>query len=124
MKPRMDVAMTSFFAFAQAERKGSAERCHVQRTVSVRCARIAPSAFAKQRRQSRFGEHVQPVVAGSTIGTQRDVHACVQTFRHRRNAACQLEVRAGTVQHVHAFACEHFQIGGCDLGHVHGLEAW
>ena len=84
--------------------------------------RLAGLGLGEQGRGAHLVQQVEAVVAGRAIGAERHVHPGSLQGVHGAEAARELQVRAGAVDHVHAVLGDQGDIARVERGHVHRLQ--
>ena len=88
----------------------SVYRCHSQDGIGVHCGCVQIIAVVNNSRHMHFLEHIQVIVARSTVRTESNVNALVKHFLNRRKAACKLHIACRVVDHADILAAENFHI--------------
>ncbi len=71
------------------------QRGRAQRGCRIQCSGVVGHGLGQDRRGAVLAEHVQVVVAGAAIGTDRQVHACALQGAGRAETGGQLQVGPG-----------------------------
>ena len=105
-----------------SQRPRAVDRRHLQHRRRRQGRGVFRHEFAEQRRRAHFAEHVEVVVAGSAVGAQRNIHACLEQVGDPAGAARELQIGFGTMYDRGASCGEHRNFLIEQLRGVHALE--
>jgi hypothetical protein len=81
----------------EAKRARAVDRGHREDLRRRQCGCAAGDLFPEQRRRLQLGPEIEAIVAGSSVGSERDVDAGCGQRSDWAEPARELEVRAGAV---------------------------